>query len=486
MELAFKSILEIKELIDSWSISQKEVWDYFLERSEKLDSKLWSFQGFHKDWFSNSSEILSGIPIGIKDLFCETGKKTTWWSKILQDFTPPYSSSVIEKLNEAGMSSLWKLKMDEFAMGSSGENSAFWATKNPHGTNRIPGGSSSGSAAAVAAWLVPAALGTDTWGSLRQPASMCWVVGFRPGYGRNSRYWVMPMASSFDCPGTITQTVQDAALLYEVMNGEDTKESSSLPGKDIIDAKIWGTKDLTWIKVWVPKEYFEEWLDSWVRETVEKAISELKSLWAEIKEISLPMTKYAIAAYYIIVPAEVSTNLARLDGIRYGHNSDQPNESLEEIYLHNRGEGLGDEPKRRSILGSYVLSAWFYDAYYKKAAQVRTKIIEDFESAFQEVDLIVGPVSPSVAWKIWEKTEDPLKMYLADAYTVPGSLAGLPGMSIPCGFASSEDADSEKLPVGLQILGPRMWEQKIFELAYIYEQATWWREKMIPQQFSTL
>ena len=486
MELAFKSILEIKDLIEKWEVTPQEVWDYFLDRSQTLDTKLNSFNRFHEDGFKPSNELLKWIPIGVKDLFCEKDRLTTGASKMLENFTPPYDATVIKRLQDAGMSSIGKCNMDDGAMWSSGENSHFGPTKNPHNVTRIPGGSSSGSAAAVAAGLVPAALGTDTGGSIRQPASMCGVVGFKPSYGRNSRYWVMPMASSLDTPGSFTMTVQDAALLYDIMNGEDQRENSSLSWKDTIDSKIWDRRDLKGVKIWVPKEYFEEGLDEWVRETIDIAIEKLKELWADIKEISLPMTKYAIAAYYIIVPAEVSTNLARLDGIRYGHNSDQPNEGLEEIYLHNRGEGLGDEPQRRSILWSYVLSAGFYDAYYKKAAQVRTKIIEDFERAFSDVDVIVWPVSPSVAWKIGEKAEDPLKMYLADAYTVPWSLAGLPGMSIPCGFAKSKDSEAEELPVGLQILGSRMNEQKIFEVAHVYEQASGWREKMIPQQFSTL
>ena len=484
MELAYKSILEIKELVNSGKITSKEVWDYCLGRSEKLNKKIWAFLNIWlKDFEEKSNSLLAGIPIGIKDIFCEKWIPTSGASKMLENYIPPYDSTLIKKLNDAGMNSFGKTNMDEFAMGSSTENSAFWNTINPHGIERIPGGSSGGSAAAVAAGLVPATLGTDTGWSIRQPASLCGVVGFKPSYGRNSRFGIMPMASSLDCPGTFTQTVQDAAYLYEIMNGEDSLESSSLPGKDIIDPKIWDKKDLSWIKIWIPKEYFGEWLDSWVEETIRKAIEEFKNLGAEIQEISLPMTKYAVAAYYIICPAEVSTNLARLDGIRYGHNSQLPNESLEEIYLHNRGEGLWDEPKRRSILGSYVLSAGFYDAYYKKAAQIRTLICNDFKKAFEEVDVILGPVSPSVAWKIWEKTEDPLEMYLADSYTIPASLAGLPGLSLPCGFAQSEDSEKESLPVGLQMLTARLEEQKLFEIAHVYEQATGWREKMIPKGF---
>jgi len=292
------------------------------------------------------------------------------------------------------------------------------------------------------------------------------------------------MASSLDCPWTFTYNVQDAAFLYDIMNGEDTLESSSLPGKDTINPQIWETQDLKGIKIWVPKEYFEEGLDAGVKEQIENTINILKELGAEIQEISLPMTKYAVAAYYIICPAEVTTNLARLDGIRYGHNSELANESLEEIYLHNRGEGLGNEPKRRSILGSYVLSAGFYDAYYKKAAQVRTLIIEDFKKAFSEVDMIVGPTAPSVAWKIWEISEDPLKMYLEDAYTIPASLAGLPGLSLPCGFAQSADTEKELLPVGLQMLCPRLEEEKLFKIAHVLETKLDLRAKLIPKAFA--
>jgi len=484
MELAYKSLLQLRDMITNKEITAREVWDYFMKRSEKYNTELSAFLRLNLEGFEEKNDTpLGGLPLGVKDIFCEKGITTSWASKMLESFVPPYSSSLITKLNEAGMNSFGKCNMDEFAMGSSWENSAFYPTKNPHGTDRIPGGSSSGSAAAVAAGLVPASLGTDTGWSIRQPASMCWIVGFKPSYGRNSRFGIMPMASSLDSPGTFTQTVQDAAFLYEIMNGEDQLESSSLPGKDTIDAKIWNTKDLSWVKVWVPKEYFEEWLDQWVKEQIEASIATMKSLWAEIIDISLPMTKYAVAAYYIICPAEVSTNLARLDGIRYGTNSKEPNNGLDEIYLHNRGEWLGPEPQRRSILGSYVLSAWFYDAYFKKAAQVRTKIIEDFERAFSEVDIIVWPVAPSVAWKIGEISEDPLKMYLEDAYTIPASLAGLPGISLPCWFAESSDNEKQSLPVWLQILAPRLWEQKLFEVAHILEQKLDLRESMIPEKY---
>ena len=483
MELAYKSILELTELIDSGTITSQEVWNYFLMRTKEFDGELHSFLSLHEDGFNKNTWILQGLPLGIKDIFCENGRKTSGASKMLENFIPPYDATVITRLKEAGMSSLWKCNMDEFAMGSSGENSAFWPTKNPHGSGRIPGGSSSGSAAAVAAGFVPAALGTDTGGSIRQPASMCGIVGFKPTYGRNSRFGVMPMASSLDCPGTFTYTVRDAALLYDIMNGYDPKESSSIAGKESIDEKIWQSRDLKGIKIGIPKEYFEHGLDAGVRESLTGAVQKLEKLGAHIVEISLPMTQYAIAAYYILCPAEVSTNLARLDGIRYGYNASDARESLEDIYLQNRGQWLGPEPQRRSILWSYVLSAGFYDSYFKKAAQIRTLIIEDFDKAFSQVDIILSPVSPSVAWKLGEKSEDPLKMYLADSYTIPASLAGLPGISLPCGFARSEDSEAELLPVGMQLLAPRLQEQKLFEVSYVYEQATQWRAKMIPEKY---
>lgn len=466
------SLEQIIEKIETGETTKEAVFQYFLGRVEKYDNKVQAFNYVNENGLNQVDGLLKGIPLAIKDIFCEKGIKTTASSKMLADFVPPYNSTVIEKLQKEWMSSLWKVSMDEFAMGSTGETSQTVQSVNPWGTNRIPGGSSSGSAVSVAAWLAPAALGTDTGWSIRQPASLCNVVGFKPSYGRNSRYGVMPMASSLDCPGTFTKTVRDAALLYNIMNGEDSLENTSLKWQDIIDMSIFENADLSGKKIGIPKEYFEEWLDKWVKETIEKAIDKMKELGAEIKEVSLPMTKYAIAAYYIICPAEVSTNLGRLDGIRYGHNSTAPYWSMDELYLNNRTEGLWVEAKRRSIVGSYVLSAGFYDAYYKKATQIRTLIIEDFKKVFEDVDILLTPASPSVAWKKWEKSEDPVKMYLADAYTIPASLAGLPGISVPAGFAHSEDAEKELLPVGIQLLAPRLDEKTLFEVSHVYEQST--------------
>ena len=484
MEFKNLSLEEIIAKIKLKETTSKEVFDYFVDRIEKYDNKIKAFNFINKLWFQSDTKdtILAWIPIAVKDIFCEKWIPTTASSVMLKDFVPVYDSTVIKRLKEAGMNSIWKTNMDEFAMWSSWENSAFKNTINPWGINRIPGWSSSGSAASVAAGLVPAALWTDTWWSLRQPASMCNVVWFHPSYGRNSRFGVMPMASSFDCPWTITKTVKDATILYNIMNWEDPLENTSLPWKDIIDEKIWEATNLKWYKLWVPKEYFEEWLDEGVRLKINEAIEKMKELWAEIIDVSLPMTKYAIAAYYILVPAEVSTNLWRLDGIRYWYMSEKPYKDINELYLNNRWEWLWNEAKRRSILWSYVLSAWFYDAYFIKAAQVRTLIIEDFEKVFNEVDVIITPASPSVAWKIWEKSEDPLKMYLADAYNVPSKLAWLPWISVPCWFTKSEDEEKEELPIWLQILAPRLEEQKLFEIAYVYEQATQFG-KITPKSF---
>lgn len=484
MSIKDLSLEEIVLKIKSWELDWKQVYDYFLKRIEKYDPKLWAFNFVNKDWFvENNDSLLAWVPIWVKDLYCEKWIPTTGSSKMLENFIPPYDATIIKKLKEAWMSSIWKLNMDEFAMWTTWENSKVRPTINPWWTNRIPWWSSSWSASAVAAWLVPAALWTDTWWSLRQPAFMCGVVWFRPSYWRNSRFWIFPMASSFDCPWTITKTVKDAAFLYEIMNWEDEMENTSIKWKDEIDKKIWNTKDLKWFKIWVPKEYFWEWLDKTVEETIKKSIEDMKSMWAEIKEISLPMTNYAIASYYILVPAEVSTNLWRLDWLRYWHNSIKNYDSLEDLYLNNRWEWLWEEAQRRTIIWSYVLSAWFYDAYYIKASKVRTLIIEDFKKAFEEVDIIACPASPSVAWKIWEKSDDPLKMYLADAYTIPASLAWLPGMSVPCWFAKSEDDQKEDLPVWLQLIWPYLWEQKIFEIANVFEKNTPWKNLMNPKWF---
>lgn len=475
------SLLEIIENIKSKKNTPKEVWDYFTKRIEKFDKKVWAYNFVNKNWLNeNINSILAWAPIWIKDIFCEEWIPTTCASVMLQNFKPPYDATVIKNLKNAWMSSLWKLNMDEFAMWSTTETSALNKTFNPWGNSRIPGWSSWWSAAAVAAWLCPAALGTDTWWSIRQPASMCNIVWFKPSYWRNSRYGVIPMASSLDCPGTLTKTVRDAWILYEIMNWHDEHENTSIEAKDIIDPKIWETKDLKWIKVWLPREYFEEWIDIWVKQTIMQAVEKFKELWAEIIDISLPMTKYAVATYYILMPAEVSTNLWRLDGLRYWYSSQKPYWNMDEFYLNNRWEWFWEETQRRSILWSYVLSAWFYDSYYKKAWQIRTLIIEDFKKAFSKVDVIISPASPNVAWKTWEKIDDPVKMYLSDAYTIPASLAWLPWISVPAWFSVSEDNEKELLPVWLQILAPQFEDQLVLKVAHVFEESTWYGKKNPP------
>lgn len=464
------SLEEIIAKIKKWETTQSEVNAYFLERTKKYNETLNVYNFINEEFREISVDTdLAWVALWVKDIFCEKGIPTTASSTMLKDFVPPYDATVISRLKESGMNSLWKVNMDEFAMGTTWENSKTGPTINPWGENRIPGGSSSGSAAAVAAGLAPAALWTDTGGSLRQPASMCNVVGFRPSYGRNSRFGVIPMASSFDCPGTITKTVKDASLLYNIMNGEDVKENTTFTGKDSISDEIFEKKDMTGLKIGIPKEYFEEGLDENVKTQIVASIEKCRELWAEIVDVSLPMTKYAIAAYYIIVPAEVSTNLGRLDGVRYGHVSDKMYQSIDEMYMNNRTEGLGEESQRRSLVWAHVLSAWFYDAYYIKASQIRTKIIDEFNEVFNSVDVLLTPPTPSAAWKIGEKSQDPLKMYLADAYTIPASLAGLPGICVPAGFV---EENNETLPVWVQFLSNLKEESKLLQVAHIFEQAT--------------
>ena len=354
--------------------------------------------------------------------------------------------------------------MDEYALGGSGENSAFWPTKNPWDPTRIPGGTSSWSAAAVALGLVPAALGTDTGGSIRQPASMCGVVGWKPGYGRNSRYGVIAAASSLDTPGYLTKTVRDAALLYEVTAGIDPLDGTTLTESVKVDPSIWERKNLRWVKIGIPEEYFIEGIEKWVNTVIQWAIDTLKRLWAEMVSVSLPHTSHGISAYYIINPAEVSSNLARYDGIRYGYKSEWAHDISQSRY-----EWLGAEPQRRSMVGSYVLSSGFYDAYYKKASSVRELIRNDFREVFQRVDVLVTPTAPTVAWKIGQKWDDPLALYLEDVFTVPASLAGIPGLTVPVGFAAPPDDATTLLPVGLQILGPLLGEEKCLMVGHVLE-----------------
>ena len=411
---------------------------------------------------------LAGIPIGIKDIICTKGVKTTCASKMLENFISPYDATVMEKINAENMIDLGKLNMDEFAMGGSTEYSYFKKTRNPWDLSRVPGGS----AAAVSANMVPWALGTDTGGSIRQPASLCGVVGLKPTYGLVSRYGVVAFASSLDQVGVFTKDVQDCAMLLNVIAGYDEKDSTSIDnGKKDYTKSL--SKDVKGLKIGVPKEFYGEGINPEVKKSLEEAIEKYKEMGAEVEEFSLDIAQYALATYYIIACAEASSNLGRFDGIRYTYRSPEA-KTLKEIYKKSRSEGFGAEVKRRIILGTYVLSSGYYDAYYKKAQQVRTLVMNEFNKAFEKYDVIVTPTSPTTAFKLGEKSTNPMEMYLADICTVSVNIAGLPGMSIPCGI------DSNGLPIGMQIIGKKFDEETIIKTAYAYEQETKFREKYKP------
>ncbi|MCB1065182.1 MAG: Asp-tRNA(Asn)/Glu-tRNA(Gln) amidotransferase subunit GatA [Verrucomicrobiae bacterium] len=418
---------------------------------------------------------LGGVPIAIKDLINVKGHPCSCASKMLHGhYTSPYDATVIRKLREAGAIPFGRANMDEFAMGSSNENSGIQICRNPWDTDRIPGGSSGGSAAIVASDTAIAALGSDTGGSIRQPASHCGVVGLKPTYGRVSRFGLVAFASSLDQIGPLTKTTEDAARLLQAISGHDERDSTSLkePVPDYVAAL---GQDIAGLKIGLPKEYFAEGLNPQVRAAVETAVKQLESLGAETVEISLPNTEHAVAVYYIIATAEASANLARFDGVRYGHRAANP-EDLLDHYKRSRAEGFGEEVKRRIILGTYVLSSGYYDAYYLRAQKVRTLIREDFTKAFSQVDLIASPVSPTPPFRLGEKLDDPLAMYLADIYTISANLAGICGISVPCGFAETEGA-ARPLPVGLQLLGKPFGETDLLRAAHAYEQSTDWHRQ---------
>ncbi len=435
--------------------------DVAMAQAEALDERL-------KGW--RRTLPLMGMPLAVKDNICTEGVLTTCASRILNNFVPPYDATVIAKLREQGYLLLGKTNLDEFAMGSSTENSAFGPTRNPWNLQHVPGGSSGGSAAAVAADECAAALGSDTGGSIRQPAAFCGVVGLKPTYGRVSRYGLVAFASSLDQIGPITKCVADAAIILGIIAGHDPRDSTSatVPVPDYL--KVLKRRDLRKVRIGVPAEYFAEGLDPEVDRAVKDAIGELKNLGGEIKEIKLPTTDAAIATYYVIATAEASSNLARYDGVKYGLRAKQTKDLLE-LYMKTRQEGFGPEVKRRIMLGTYALSAGYYDAYYGKAQAVRTLIRRDFEAAFTEVDLIVTPVTPTTAFKLGEKLDDPLQMYLSDIYTISVNLAGVPAIALPCGFSKAG------LPIGLQIIGRPFEEEMIIRAAHAYEQATNWRAK---------
>jgi aspartyl-tRNA(Asn)/glutamyl-tRNA(Gln) amidotransferase subunit A len=424
---------------------------------------------------------LTGIPFAQKDIFCAKGWKTTCGSKMLANFVAPYDAHVISQFDAVGAVNLGKTNMDEFAMGSSNETSYFGGVKNPWDFNRVPGGSSGGSAAAVAARLCAAATGTDTGGSIRQPASLCGFTGLKPTYGLVSRYGMIAFASSLDQAGPMAKSAEDCALMMNVMAGFDARDSTSLdhPKEDYTRglANMAGDKPLKGLRIGLPKEYFAEGLDVNVAKVVQDAIAEYRKLGAETVDISLPNSQLSIPVYYVLAPAEASSNLSRYDGVRYGHRAAEYDD-LMDMYMKSRAEGFGAEVKRRILIGTYVLSAGYYDAYYLKAQQIRRLIAQDFTEAFKQCDIIMGPTAPSTAFKAGEKADDPVAMYLQDVYTIATNLAGLPGMSIPAGFATS--ADSKALPVGLQIIGNYFDEARMLDVAHAYQQVSDWHTQMPP------
>lgn len=476
MDIHSLTIHELHELLVHKEVSVTEAVTAFLNRIEMLDGKLNSYLTILADQALAQARLfdagkrdvqtspLAAVPLAIKDVICTKGIRTTCGSRVLDNFIPPYDATVAARLQSAGAIFLGKTNMDEFAMGSSNENSAYGPTRNPWDTECVPGGSSGGSTAAVAADLCAGALGTDTGGSIRQPASFCGVVGLKPTYGRVSRFGLVAFASSLDQIGPITKDVEDAAILLQIISGHDRRDSTSV-NQPVPDYRSALQEPIKGLRLGVPKEYFIAGIHPEVAETVRQAIATYEQLGAEITEVSLPHTDYGVAAYYIIAPAEASSNLARYDGVKYGMRARETRD-LMDMYCQTRSQGFGAEVKRRIMLGTYVLSAGYYDAYYKKASQVRTLIRQDFLDAFATCDALLTPVAPIPAFKIGEKTDDPLQMYLSDVFTLPASLAGIPGISIPCGFASG------KLPIGLQILGPHFREDLVLRIAYHFEQAT--------------
>ncbi|MGJ7035513.1 Asp-tRNA(Asn)/Glu-tRNA(Gln) amidotransferase subunit GatA [Anoxybacillus eryuanensis] len=448
---SFKRIHDVEEKVQAFLTLNEE---QARAKAKELDEKLAAEKEFG---------LLFGMPIGIKDNIVTKGLRTTCASKILYNFDPIYDATIVERLNEADAVTIGKLNMDEFAMGSSTENSGFQLTRNPWDLERVPGGSSGGSAAAVAAGEVPFALGSDTGGSIRQPAAFCGVVGLKPTYGRVSRYGLVAFASSLDQIGPITRTVEDNAYLLQVISGLDPMDSTSA-NVDVPDYVSALTGDIQGLKIAVPKEYLGEGVSEEVRQSVLQALKVLESLGATWEEVSLPHSKYALATYYLLASSEASANLARFDGVRYGYRTDNA-KNLMEMYKQTRSEGFGNEVKRRIMLGTFALSSGYYDAYYKKAQKVRTLIKQDFENVFEKYDVIIGPTTPTPAFKIGEKTSDPLTMYANDILTIPVNLAGVPGISIPCGFVNG-------LPVGLQIIGKHFDESTIYRVAHAFEQAT--------------
>ncbi len=480
-----KSISELAAGLRAGEFTSVDLTRHFLERIKKFDGQLNSYislceeQALEKarqaDARISAGETgqLIGIPIAHKDIFCTDGVRTSCGSRMLDSFVSPYDATVVEKLEQAGVIMLGKTNMDEFAMGSSNETSWYGPVKNPWDTDKVPGGSSGGSAAAVAARLAVAATGTDTGGSIRQPAALCGITGIKPTYGRISRYGMIAFASSLDQAGPMAANAEDAAILMQAMAGFDERDSTS--SQEPLDDYIGGLdNDLQGLKIGIAREYFGEGLDPGVEASVKAAIEVYRQAGAEIVEISLPNSALSVPVYYVVAPAECSSNLSRFDGVRFGHRCDDP-QDLEDLYKRSRAEGFGDEVKRRILIGAYALSAGYYDAYYLKAQQIRQLISDDFKKAFEQCDVIMGPTSPTTAFGIGEKADDPVTMYLSDIYTIATNLAGLPGMSIPCGPVDG-------MPVGLQIIGNYFDEARLLNVAHRYQRATDWHKQM-PSDF---
>ena len=477
MDMQQLTLAEIARALAAKEFSASELSNHLLARIKALDPQLNSFISLTEELAmsqakaadarraAGESGALLGAPLAHKDLFCTQGIRTSCGSKILDNFKAPYDATVVDKLAAAGTVTLGKLNMDEFAMGSSNESSYYGAVKNPWDLSRVPGGSSGGSAAAVAARLIPAATGTDTGGSIRQPAALTNLTGLKPTYGRVSRWGMIAYASSLDQGGPLARTAEDCALLLQAMAGFDAKDSTSVdqPIDDYLAAL---TQPLAGLRIGLPKEYFGAGLDPRIADKVMAVVEELKKLGATVKDISLPNMQHAIPAYYVIAPAEASSNLSRFDGVRFGYRCENP-VNLEDLYKRSRGEGFGAEVKRRIMVGTYALSAGYYDAYYLKAQKIRRLIKNDFVAAFNDVDVILGPTTPNLAWKLGEKNNDPVAQYLEDIYTITANLAGIPGLSMPAGFVDG-------LPVGVQLLAPYFQEGRLLNVAHQYQQVTDW------------
>jgi aspartyl-tRNA(Asn)/glutamyl-tRNA(Gln) amidotransferase subunit A len=476
-DLPALTIAELQPLLRRREVSPRNVLDVLRARIEELEPKIDAYLSIDFEAAAKEAEKadvdlpLGGVPIAIKDIISVAGQPCTCASKILRNYRAPYDATVIRKLRAAGAIPFGKTNMDEFAMGSSTENSSVKLTRNPWDLSRVPGGSSGGSAAAVAADGAFGGLGTDTGGSIRQPAALSGVVGVKPSYGRVSRFGVVAFASSLDQVGPLTKTVRDSALIMNAIAGHDPQDSTCL-NEPVPDYTATLGRDLKGIRLGLPKEYMIEGIDPQVKAAIDAAVKQLQSLGAEIVDVSLPHTDYAIATYYIIATAEASANLARFDGVRYGHRAENPKDLLDH-YGRTREEGFGAEVKRRIILGTYVLSSGYYDAYYLRAQKVRQLIRQDFAQAFEKVDALVSPTSPVPAFKLGERTADPLQMYLADIFTNAANLAGICGISLPCGFAR---VDGHQLPIGLQLLGKALEEARILQIAHAYEQSTDWHK----------